>query len=89
VAALFDTVSGSPEEFEVYAAALADGGRAASPTRAAGDGPGYAGLTRRPRGFPKRGRVQVEPCPQGNRVKKFKLRRGLRGNRRPKRRFCA
>ena len=40
VAALFDTVSGSPEEFEVYAAALADGGRAASPTRAAGDGPG-------------------------------------------------
>ncbi len=26
---------------------------------------------------------------QGNRVKKFKLRRGLRGSRRPKRRFCA
>ena len=40
VAALFDTVSSSPEEFEVYAAALADGGRAASPVRAAGEGPG-------------------------------------------------
>ena len=40
VAALLDTVSRSPEEFEVYAAALADGGRAASPVRAAGQGPG-------------------------------------------------
>ena len=40
VAALFDTVSSSPEELEVYAAALADGGRAASPVRAAGKGPG-------------------------------------------------
>ena len=40
VAALLDTVSRSPEEFEVYAAALADGGRAASPVRAAGEGPG-------------------------------------------------
>ena len=40
VAALFDTVSHSPEEFEDYAAALADGGRAASPVRAAGEGPG-------------------------------------------------
>jgi NADPH:quinone reductase-like Zn-dependent oxidoreductase len=40
VAALLDTVSSSPEEFEVYAAALGDGGRAASPVRAAGEGPG-------------------------------------------------
>ena len=40
VAALFDTVSHSPEELELYAAALADGGRAASPVRAAGEGPG-------------------------------------------------
>ncbi|HEX3562517.1 MAG TPA: NADP-dependent oxidoreductase [Solirubrobacterales bacterium] len=40
VAALIDTVSGSPEELEVYAAALADGGRVASPVRAAGEGPG-------------------------------------------------
>ena len=40
VAALFDTVSHSPEDFEVYAAALAEGGRAASPVRAAGEGPG-------------------------------------------------
>jgi NADPH2:quinone reductase len=40
VAALLDTVSSSPEEFEVYAAALADPGRAASPVRAAGEGPG-------------------------------------------------
>ena len=39
VAAVFDTVSSSPEELEVYAAALADGGRAASPVRAAGEGP--------------------------------------------------
>jgi NADPH:quinone reductase-like Zn-dependent oxidoreductase len=39
-AALLDTVSRSPEEFEVHAAALADGGRAASPVRAAGEGPG-------------------------------------------------
>jgi NADPH2:quinone reductase len=40
VAALIDTVSQSPEDLEVYAAALADGGRAASPVRAAGEGPG-------------------------------------------------
>jgi NADPH:quinone reductase-like Zn-dependent oxidoreductase len=40
VAALIDTVSYAPEELEVFAAALADGGRAASPTRAAGEGPG-------------------------------------------------
>jgi NADPH:quinone reductase len=40
VAALLDTVSRSPEELEVYAAALADGGRVASPVRAAGEGPG-------------------------------------------------
>jgi NADPH:quinone reductase len=39
VAALLDTVSRSPEELEVYAAALADGGRIASPLRAAGEGP--------------------------------------------------
>ena len=40
VAALIDTVSYAPEELEVFAAALADGGRAASPTTAAGEGPG-------------------------------------------------
>jgi NADPH:quinone reductase-like Zn-dependent oxidoreductase len=40
VAALIDTVSRSPEELEVYAAALADGGRVASPVSAAGEGPG-------------------------------------------------
>jgi NADPH:quinone reductase-like Zn-dependent oxidoreductase len=40
VAALIDTVSGSPEELDVYAAALAEAGRVASPTRAAGEGPG-------------------------------------------------
>jgi NADPH:quinone reductase-like Zn-dependent oxidoreductase len=40
VAALIDTVSYSPEDLEVYAAALADGGRVASPTSAAGEGPG-------------------------------------------------
>jgi NADPH:quinone reductase len=40
VAALIDTVSHSPEELEVFAAALAEGGRAASPNRAAGEGPG-------------------------------------------------
>jgi NADPH:quinone reductase-like Zn-dependent oxidoreductase len=40
VAALLDTVSSSPKELEVYAAALADGGRVASPVRAAGEGPG-------------------------------------------------
>jgi NADPH:quinone reductase len=40
VAALVDTVSRSPEELEVYAASLADGGRVASPVRAAGEGPG-------------------------------------------------
>ncbi|HEY6672218.1 MAG TPA: NADP-dependent oxidoreductase [Solirubrobacterales bacterium] len=40
VAALIDAVSYSPEELEVYAAALADAGRVASPTSAAGEGPG-------------------------------------------------
>jgi NADPH:quinone reductase-like Zn-dependent oxidoreductase len=40
VAALLDTVTRSPEEFEAHAAALAEGGRAASPVRAAGEGPG-------------------------------------------------
>lgn len=40
VAALIDTVSYSPEDLDGYAPALADDGRAASPTRAAGDGPG-------------------------------------------------
>lgn len=40
VAALIDTVSYDPAEFDAYAAALADGGRAASPIRAAGEGPG-------------------------------------------------
>ena len=40
VDALLDTVSYSPADFDVFAAALADGGRAASPTRAAGEGPG-------------------------------------------------
>jgi NADPH:quinone reductase-like Zn-dependent oxidoreductase len=39
VDALLDTVSYSPADFDVFAAALADGGRAASPTRAAGEGP--------------------------------------------------
>lgn len=38
VAALIDTVSGSPDDLEVYATALAEGGRVASPTRAAGEG---------------------------------------------------
>jgi NADPH:quinone reductase len=37
---LLDTISYSPTEFDVFAAALTDGGRAASPTRAAGEGPG-------------------------------------------------
>ncbi len=40
VAALIDTVSRSPEDLDVYAAALADGGRVASPVGAAGEGPG-------------------------------------------------
>jgi NADPH:quinone reductase-like Zn-dependent oxidoreductase len=40
VAALIDTVSYTPEDLDAYAAALAEGGRAASPTRAAGEGPG-------------------------------------------------
>jgi NADPH2:quinone reductase len=37
---LLDTISYSPTEFDVFAAALTDGGRAASPTRAAGERPG-------------------------------------------------
>ncbi|HET9119873.1 MAG TPA: zinc-binding dehydrogenase [Solirubrobacterales bacterium] len=36
--ALIDTVSRSPEDLDVYAAALTDGGRVASPVRAAGEG---------------------------------------------------
>ncbi len=40
VAVLIDTVSRTPEELEVFAAALAEDGRAASPVRAAGEGPG-------------------------------------------------
>ena len=40
VSVLIDSVSRTPEELEVFAAALAEGGRAASPVRAAGDGPG-------------------------------------------------
>jgi NADPH2:quinone reductase len=40
VAALIDSVSRSPDDLEVYAAALAEGGRVASPIRAAGEGPG-------------------------------------------------
>jgi NADPH2:quinone reductase len=40
VAGLLDTISRSPEDFEVYAAALADDGRGASPVHAAGEGPG-------------------------------------------------
>jgi NADPH:quinone reductase and related Zn-dependent oxidoreductases len=40
VAALIDTVSSSPEDLEVFAAALADGGRVASSVGAAGEGSG-------------------------------------------------
>jgi NADPH:quinone reductase len=40
IGALIDTVSRSPEELEVYAAALGEGGRVASPLRVAGEGPG-------------------------------------------------
>jgi NADPH:quinone reductase len=40
VAALIDTVHYSRDEVEVYEAALAEGGRVASPIRAAGEGPG-------------------------------------------------
>ena len=40
VAALIDTVSRAPEELEIFVAALADGGRVASPVSAAGEGPG-------------------------------------------------
>jgi NADPH:quinone reductase len=40
VAALLDTVSVTPEALSAYAGALAEGGRAASPVGAAGDGPG-------------------------------------------------
>jgi NADPH:quinone reductase len=39
VDALIDTVSRSPEDLDVFAAALKDGGAVASPTHAAGDGP--------------------------------------------------
>src|SRR3954454_21882927 len=50
VAALIDTVSRSPEELEIYAAALADGGRVASPLNAAGDGPGRHNVSGSPEG---------------------------------------
>lgn len=40
VDALLDTVSYSPADFDLFAAALSDGGRAASPIRAAGESPG-------------------------------------------------
>jgi NADPH:quinone reductase len=40
VAALIDSVSSSPEDLEVFAAALADGGRVASSVGAAGEGAG-------------------------------------------------
>ncbi len=40
VAVLIDAVSRTPDELEVFAAALAQGGRAASPVGAAGAGPG-------------------------------------------------
>jgi NADPH:quinone reductase-like Zn-dependent oxidoreductase len=40
VAALIDTVHYSRDEVEVYEAVLAEGGRVASPVRAAGEGPG-------------------------------------------------
>jgi NADPH:quinone reductase-like Zn-dependent oxidoreductase len=40
VAALIDTVDYSRDEVEVYEATLAEGGRVASPIRAAGEGPG-------------------------------------------------
>lgn len=53
VAALLDTVSYAPEELEVYAAALADGGRAASPTRAAGEGPGRHSVGGEPENLPR------------------------------------
>jgi NADPH:quinone reductase-like Zn-dependent oxidoreductase len=39
VNALIDSISMTPEDLEVYAAALADGGRVASPVSAAGEGP--------------------------------------------------
>jgi NADPH:quinone reductase len=54
VAGLIDTVSYSNEDFEVYAAALAEGGRAASPTRAAGDGPGRHNVS----GSPENGALE-------------------------------
>jgi len=48
VAALIDNVSYSPEELEPYAAALAAGGRVASPVSAAGEGPGRHNVSARP-----------------------------------------
>jgi NADPH:quinone reductase-like Zn-dependent oxidoreductase len=53
VAALLDTVSYAPEELEVYAPALAEGGRAASPTRAAGEGPGRHNVDASPEDLPR------------------------------------
>lgn len=50
VAALIDTVSRTPEDLEVYAAALADGGRVASPVSAAGEGPGRHNVGGSPEG---------------------------------------
>jgi NADPH:quinone reductase len=53
VAALLDTVSYAPEDLEIYAAALAEGGRAASPTRAAGEGPGRHNVGGSPEDLPR------------------------------------
>jgi len=50
VDALLDAVSYAPTDFDVFAAALADEGRAASPTRAAGEGPGRHNIGGRPDG---------------------------------------
>ena len=53
VQALFDTVSHAPEELEVYAAALGEGGRAASPTRAAGEAAGRHNVSASPEDLPR------------------------------------
>ncbi len=44
VSALLDVVSFTPDAFDAHAAALADGGRGASPVGAAGDGPGRSNV---------------------------------------------
>ncbi|HEY6771408.1 MAG TPA: NADP-dependent oxidoreductase [Solirubrobacterales bacterium] len=51
VAALVDNVSPSPEQLEAYTPALAEGGRVASPLRAAGDGPGRHNIGGDPEGL--------------------------------------